>query len=189
MPFPERLLPSSDKNLLDVNEGFSNEQLLARYHDPENGMSIIDGNKIDPYLIDYHRFPGLSCNYLPPSNCDDLKIFYHNKDLLKNWTPEMGDVSVDSSDYEVLESREVYKFPLESVISKKLPYEIGEESHWLQINVVHKPLLGNYPHCEFELIASHKDNGPLEALSKKKKYHRAIIANLRRIFELNAEPC
>lgn len=189
MSFPDRLLPSSDKTILQINEGFSENQFLIRFHDVVDGKSIIDGDKIDPSLIDYHRYPGLSCNYMPPSECIDLKIIYHNNDLLKDWTPKMGDVDIDESDFERVDTREVYKISLESIISKKLPYQIGEESHWVEIKVIHKPLVGNYPHCEFRLIASHKDNGPLNKLSSSTAYHRVIIANLRRIFEKYAEPC
>ena len=189
MSFPERLLPSNEKKILNENEKFNDNQMLARYHDITDGGSIFKEKQIDTSLNDYHRFPGLSCNYLPPSHCNDLRIIYHNTDLLKDWSPDIESVEVENSDFEIDSSREVYKFSMDSITDEFLPYEIDNKSHWLKIKIIHKPLVGNYPHCEFQLIASHTGGSVIEDFTSKKKYHKVLIANLRRLLELNSKQC
>lgn len=189
MSFPKRLRPLRKRKILSINEKFIDNQMLARYHDINDGGSIFLNNQIDTSLIDYKRFPGLSCNYLPPSSCEDLKIIYHNVELLKEWLPENGEVEIDNSDFEIDNSREVYKFSMDSIIEEKLPYEIDDKSHWIEIKIIHKPLVGNFFHCEFQLVASHKNGDTLTDLSMKRNYQKVLIANLRRLLELHSEPC
>lgn len=178
MGYPKRLLPSKGKKAL---------QPLARWHDPEKDGSIFnEDGTIDVSLIHYKRYPGLSCNYYPPSECQDLKIVVTNPNLkYQDWKEGDEPVEIEASDYLTDEAREVYAFPLDKIINTKLPYKIGEESHLLEIQIVHKPLVANFPHCEFRLKASHVE-GELKKLSRKQVTHNIIIHSLENMMENHA---
>jgi len=187
--YPEHLLPTKDAAILGQEE-IKNKK-VARWHNPEKKGSIFDqdGN-INADLIDYHRYPKFSINLIPPSKCHDLKILLLDKDLEDYWNPDDIVPNVENSDFKVVNKREVFEFKTNDITSAELPYLINKDTYILSIDIVHKPLMANYAHCEFKLIPSHPNaSKELTDLTSKTAYHRLLISNLRKLMEKHCTRC
>lgn len=188
--YPKNLLPSPNDTIL--SDADLKGRMVARRHDPSKEGSIFEADgSIDASLIFYKRFAGFSCNLKPPSNCEDLKIDILNEDLRQSWNVGDPTHNISESDYEIKEDREVYEFPYDDIVSSKLPYVIEGNTYNLTINIIHKPLLWNYSHCEFELVPSHPNSASfLDNLSSSSPaYHQTIIQGIRGLMEKYSKRC
>lgn len=191
--YPERLLPPEGATKRGDNEPFAdkNTQVIARWHDAENLGSIYKGNgHIDSSLVDYKQFPRLSCNYCPPSEYTDLQIVILDKQIAyQEWIEGDEVVVPQSEDFEIVESKEVYALPFAKIIGERLPYKIDGQTHHLTIQIAHNPLVANFPHCEFKLMAGHTGSEIHKLSSTSPSYHQMLITSIRRMLENYAYKC
>lgn len=189
--YPKRLLPSKNSPILTSAELEGRE--VARWHDPSDLGSIFENDdSVDASLIHYKRFVGFSCNLIPPSTCEDLKINLLDSDLeYGDWTLGTEPPEIKESDFEIIEDREVYKFNFKDIHNERLPYKIEGNNYNLTIDIIHTPKLGNYSHCEFKLVPSHPDSSNyLKNLSSSSpKYHQILITSIRRLLEKFCRRC
>ncbi|MFY0683458.1 MAG: hypothetical protein JXR20_02825 [Balneola sp.] len=188
--YPKRLIP--DKRYVSFTEDEIKKGKLGRWHDPTDmrtpGSIFNDDDSVNASVLDYKRFPGLSCNLIPPSKCKDLKISV-SEELLEEYALGTDPPKIRKKDFEIISHREVMEIDTKGILEEELPYKFEKDNHICKIKIKHKPLKGNFSHCEFDLLPSHIKKGQEVKFRNQKGWRKNLILALRRAFENHGKKC
>lgn len=188
--YPKRLIPK--KKSVPYTDEFIKKGKLGRWHDPRDERtlgSIFDENgDIDVSKLDYKRFPGLSCNLIPPSKCKDLKI-ETNEELREEYIFGTDSFKVRPDDFSIIDHREVIELDINGLLSEDLPYKFKNEDYICRLNILHKPIKGNIAHCEIDLAPSHFTDNQKVQFRDQKGWRKTLVISLRRAFEIYGREC
>ncbi|MDZ7808805.1 MAG: hypothetical protein U5K71_17100 [Gracilimonas sp.] len=139
--------------------------------------------------IYYKRFPGLSCNLTPPSNCDDCKFVCLDQELNEPYEIGTEPPSINEIKYKYDDHKEVIKLNTIEFIDAALPYEYDGKTKTGYLRVVHKPTKCNFTHCEFKLDLEHMTPNEIVEFKDRKGWRKLLIIKLREIIEENSSKC
>ncbi len=200
-PYPQRLISSLAK-VLAVSEQVCSDCMMI--HRSKTDLYTI-GQEIDPEIINFERFCGLSVNALLckvhplSSDCSTKDVKYviignNKKELIKLFTSDEQIPEIDEIEYTTNESLKVIGFKkgaIEAIngnypFSKKGSQQNGDEPYKFKIEVEYKPNPTNVFHYEVTLYGNHpKDKvtaGEFHKLKGKasdKRYLNSIISKIK----------
>jgi hypothetical protein len=144
--------------ILITSDQLNPQHYLGKWVDAEMQLKDNDG-KLNQDAIEIKRIPGFSTNKLPQSKIRDLFIKFINTSIY-NGSWQVGEKSQrpKSSDYEYKTDRNYYFLKIEDFISYSDAYEHSSKKNYkfeFQLKIVHKPLISNYWHFEFDVQSFH----------------------------------
>lgn len=200
-PYPQRLISSMAK-ILAVSEQVCSNCIMI--HRATTDLYTI-GQEIDPEIINFERFCGLSINALLckvhslSSDCSTKDVKYviigdNKKELIKLFTSDEQIPKIEEIEYAFNENLKVIGFKkgaIEAIngnypFSKKGSQQSDDEPYKFKIEVEYKPNPTNVFHYEVTLYGNHpKDNvltGEFHKLKGKpsdRKYLNSIISKIK----------
>ncbi|EMJ94175.1 hypothetical protein LEP1GSC193_2754 [Leptospira alstonii serovar Pingchang str. 80-412] len=172
--YPNHLLPKPGYQLYNFDNLEYQDHWLLRFTECDLNEPMLIEEKLNPAIIakEEGEFTRYSINKMPPSRTEDIKI-----KVLDPFPPPF----YESNATEFIESKDI-RFFIENKrrffglkvkdfhnhvgkFPKTLPGKPSvEETKEFKVIVLHKPLMVNFSHCEFQITI---DGNPVEKLESK----------------------
>ena len=147
---------------------------------PDDIVLKDNGGKLDAGAINLKRIPGFSTNKIPKSKKWDLfiqiKEDFEEKYLAK-WPGKTDGLYPGKGEYEFLVTRQLYFLKIGHFNNLSGEYAHPNDKNKkfnFKLKVVHKPLMANYWHFEFQVDSDHGT-----VVKTKAEWQRLICANIR----------
>ena len=180
LTYPLRLVPLSQFSIIS-HQTLNNSHYLGKW--VESSIPLIDEDgKLNPSAIDIKRIHGFSTNKIPKSKRRDLSIVF-NEDFLNiytnQWIEGTDGVIPLKNHFEIDKTRQYYFIQISKIDGYNGTYHNPpnkiDVSFNFRVEIVHKPLVANYWHFEFKVIA---ENEEIDTINSK-AWRKAICSSIR----------
>lgn len=176
--YPLYLIPQEEDKIFSIEE-IDKSHHLARY--VEGSIELKNGHRLSSEAVDIAQLPGFSTNKIPPTQLEDLNIFFlpdYNKIYREHWEEGEKGVLPPNEHFSYDTNRNFFLMQIldiEGYSSSVIRADKKNTPFNFTLCILHTPLISNFWHFEFYIKGEEGEIARIE----KRGYRNAIGANIR----------